>query len=68
MLNVMLSGTEYHEHTHGDGGFLDTLLRGLFWRTGADAANSLFAAAPSLITLLVVVIAVGAGVRWLIRR
>ena len=67
MLDLMLSNTEHPEHTHS-GGFLDTLLRGLFWRTGADAANSLFAAAPGLITVLVVVIALGAGLRWLIRR
>lgn len=67
MLDLMLSGTEHHEHTHS-GGFLDTLLRGLFWRTGTDAANSLFAAAPSLFTGLVVVLALGAGLRWLIRR
>lgn len=68
MLDLMLSGTEHHEHTHSGGGFLDTLLRGLFWRTGTDAANSLFAAAPSLVTALVVIIAIGAGLRWLIRR
>jgi len=68
MLDLMLSGTEHHEHTHSGGGLLDTLLRGLFWRTGTDAANSLFAAAPGLITLLVVGIALGAGLRWLIRR
>jgi hypothetical protein len=67
MLDLMLS-TEHHEHTHSGGGFLDTLLRGLFWRTGTDAANSLFAAAPSLVTALVVIIALGAGLRWLIRR
>lgn len=67
MLDLMLS-TEHHEHTHSGGGFLDTLLRGLFWRTGTDAANSLFAAAPSLFTALVVIIALGAGLRWLIRR
>lgn len=67
MLDLMLS-TEHHEHTHSGGGFLDTLLRGLFWRTGTDAANSLFAAAPSLVTALVVIIAIGAGLRWLIRR
>lgn len=67
MLDLMLS-TEHHEHTHSGGGFLGTLLRGLFWRTGTDAANSLFAAAPSLVTALVVIIALGAGLRWLIRR
>jgi len=67
MLDLMLS-TEHHEHTHSGGGFLDTLLRGLFWRTGTDAANSLFAAAPSLVTALVVIVAIGAGLRWLIRR
>jgi hypothetical protein len=67
MLDLMLSGTEHHDHSNS-GGMLDTLIRGLFWRTGTDAANSLFAAAPSLVTGVVVVIALGAGLRWLIRR
>lgn len=68
MPDLMLSSTEHHHHETEGGGLLDTLLSGLFWRTGTDAANSLFAAAPGLITALVVVIALGAGLRWLIRR
>ena len=52
-------------HHGGDHGFIDTLLRGFAWRTGADVAHSLFRLAPTLIIGVVVMVLAVIGVRWL---
>ena len=62
--------TTDHIHHHSESGhstgFIDSILHGLGWRLGGETAEQLFAMAPGLITFAVVIIAVFAGLRWLI--
>ncbi len=71
--SVWLDHTDTNDIHHHTGsahstGFIDSLVHGLGWRLGGQSARELFAAAPGLITLAVVVIAVFAGIRWLVNR
>jgi len=63
--------TDHPGHHSGSGhstGFIDSLIHGLGWRLGGETGRELFSAAPGLITLAVVVIAVFLGMRWLVNR
>lgn len=53
---------------HTGHGFLSTLVNGVAWRTGSDAASAVFHLAPELITLAVVAVLIVVGARWLRRR
>jgi hypothetical protein len=53
---------------HTGHGFLNTLVHGFAWRTGSDAAGTLFDLAPGLVILAVVAAVIFVSARWLRRR